>query len=340
MEQGNGVATEEWAFYYPGPTWVDGDAMKNLVLFFDGLALLVPDYLAGKPLAHDPPVATGLMEQGLLREITPETVVDAVAAEALATVMTEVITSGALDSLMRGKHTAFHELSMSRLGYYGDSGLAQMIFEELRDRGLARDSEDGSSIPMHPTVRVLILVLLAQILAKQAPHALHLTLSPCTDRPLLVRGLMEFLRLPAVPTVGDVIEADLEEVGVDLSAIPIEDVLAFRTENRRAYRQYRQALRRFVREVAQLPPEERTLELRDRREDLRDQAADLRRRASARWRKPLRFALGVGGSVLAVVNPPLAAALGVARELADSSEKTVPQSVYSYLFAAGRRFPA
>jgi len=44
---------------------------------------------------------------------------------------------------------------MSRLGYYGDDSLARMIFEELKKRGLAKDSEDKVSIPMHPKVRSL-----------------------------------------------------------------------------------------------------------------------------------------------------------------------------------------
>jgi len=37
-----------------------------------------------------------------------------------------------------------------------------MIFEELKVRGLAKDSEDSVSIPMHPQVRNLVLVLLAE----------------------------------------------------------------------------------------------------------------------------------------------------------------------------------
>ena len=33
----------EIAFYYPNPMWHYGDWIKNLVLFFDGVALLVPE---------------------------------------------------------------------------------------------------------------------------------------------------------------------------------------------------------------------------------------------------------------------------------------------------------
>jgi hypothetical protein len=41
----NEGATREIAYYYPNPIWDQGDWVKNLILFFDGVALLVPDYL-------------------------------------------------------------------------------------------------------------------------------------------------------------------------------------------------------------------------------------------------------------------------------------------------------
>jgi hypothetical protein len=96
----------------------------------------------------------------LLQVFEPETFVDKEASEKLADAMSEVIASGALDDLA-DSGTAFAELSYSRLGGYGDPGLAKMIHEELKARGLARDTEDGVSIPLHPAVRSLVLVLLA-----------------------------------------------------------------------------------------------------------------------------------------------------------------------------------
>ena len=41
--------TRELAFYYPNPMWTYGDWIKNLVLFFDGIALLVPQYMKDRP---------------------------------------------------------------------------------------------------------------------------------------------------------------------------------------------------------------------------------------------------------------------------------------------------
>ena len=36
----------EIGFYYPGQYWHDADWIKNLVLFFDGVAMLIPKYMA------------------------------------------------------------------------------------------------------------------------------------------------------------------------------------------------------------------------------------------------------------------------------------------------------
>ena len=91
-------------------------------------------------------MVVGLEEQGLLEIIEPERAVGKPATEQLATAMTDIITSGVLDELAK-EETAFHELSMSRLGSYGDEGLYNMIFDELKKRGLAKDSEDKVSIP-------------------------------------------------------------------------------------------------------------------------------------------------------------------------------------------------
>lgn len=146
----------EVAYYYPNFIWNYGDWIKNLVLFFDGVALLVPQYMKERPEEVEPALITGLRQNGLLHILEPEKVVDQKATEELAGAMTDVIASGILDELAKDE-TQFHALSYSRLGGYGDESLARMIFEELKTRGLAQDSKDGVSIPMHPMVRAIVL---------------------------------------------------------------------------------------------------------------------------------------------------------------------------------------
>jgi hypothetical protein len=133
----SGGAVPEVGFYDPNQFWYRGDWIKNLILLFDGVGLLVPDYMRDRLDRFDPALVEGLRSHGLLHVIEPETDVDKAAAEKLAEAMAEAISSGTLDSLV-GERTAFTELSMSRLGFRGDAGLARMIVEELKARGLAR----------------------------------------------------------------------------------------------------------------------------------------------------------------------------------------------------------
>src|SRR5687768_6903612 len=120
--------TRELAYYYPDPMWRSGDWIKNLVLFFDGVAILLPRYLREKPGRIDPAITAGLEEHGLLEIVEPEVAVDKAATEELGRALDGVIASGALDKLRDDDQSAFAALSMSRLGFYGDESIAKEIF--------------------------------------------------------------------------------------------------------------------------------------------------------------------------------------------------------------------
>src|SRR5207249_5476022 len=243
------------ASYYPGPFWHSAGWIKNLLLFFDGVGLLVPSYMRGKPFELEPEMAHPLKREGLLHILEPETLVDRDATKQLATALSEVIASGALDPLGK-KRSKFHDLSRSRLGGYGDVELARMILEELKRRNLANDSEDGVSIPMHPMVRALVLVLLSQILRPRGQD-FGLNLSAATDRPELVGALRELLSLEAAPSAGQVVSLDFQTVSVDLTNVPLDEVLAFRKSHLAEHRKYATDVRRFVREMSLLSESER-----------------------------------------------------------------------------------
>src|SRR5439155_2730158 len=93
------------------------DRLKSLLLFFDGVALLVPGYTKDRPERSDPITATPLRKAGLLHLLEPEVLVDKVATEQLSAALGEMIRSGRFDRLRRDG-TAFHELSYSRIGGY------------------------------------------------------------------------------------------------------------------------------------------------------------------------------------------------------------------------------
>ena len=209
--------TPSFAFYYPGALWRSSDWVKSLLLFFDGIALLVPNYMKERPEFLDPSIAIPLREQGLLEILEPESLVDKDATLALGeSGLAELISAGAFDELA-SEGTAFHELSYSRLGGYGDEAIARSILGELKKRGLAHDTEDGVSIPMHPVVRNTVLDLSGSDSAWEGSRALGVELWPATDQDTrLVDSLVEILSLPQAPSAGHVVSLDLATVGVDL----------------------------------------------------------------------------------------------------------------------------
>jgi hypothetical protein len=292
-----------------------------------------------RPEQLDPAIVTGLRESGLLEIVEPEKAVDREATQQLASAMTDIITSGVLDDLAK-ENTAFHALSRSRLGAFGDEGLFRMIFEELKGRGLAKDSEDNVSIPMHPKVRSLVLVLLAQILRPYGA-AINANLSPATDMGALVGALAEILWAKTKPTEGSVIEFDLNTVTVDLGAVPFDEVLDFRQQNLKAHMAYMLSVRKFAFELSRMSPAEQIVAFALRQAELDDLANDLRKRARTAWKRPASFALTLVGAAASFTTAPVAAAIGIgARLVGYESLRNVDTGAYSYLFSARRRFGA
>lgn len=325
---------KEYVFYYPGPIWSDGDWIKNLLPFFDGIALLVPHYMNNRALESDPAIVSGLQQHDLLHIIEPETAVDSSATEKLATAMFDLITSGLLDDLAKNG-TSFHELSMGRLGWYGDPQLAQTLHEGLKARGLARNSEDGVSIPVHPSIRRLILVLLSQILRAHGTQ-LGAVLSPATDKPLLVESLSEIFNLGSPPSQAAVVSFDLSVVGVDLGSVPIDEILDFRVQNGDELRRYRRALRKFTAELSSADADQRSDLFEERQLELDQLSADIRKRSRQAWRKPTSFAFSLMGAAAGIMvgNPLLAGLSAVSAILGYAPNSEPDLGAYSYLFRA------
>ena len=332
------------AFYYPGQYWLDTDWAKNLVLFFDGIGMLIPTYMPDQGRWDDFPVVQSLKENELFYVIRPEDHVRAEETQELATAIESIIESGGLDALTHqsgetGFQTEFGSLSMSRMGYFGDRLIAETIFRTLRERGLASDSEDGVSIPMHRAVRGLVLVLLSQII-KTRGEGMGLTLSPATDQVQFVRALTSIIASASTstPTAGDVVSFDMDIVGIDLSDVPIDDVLAFRRENYLQHRDYRVAVRKFARALSEMPAEERPAVFEQRQEELRDAASALRSEHQASWKRAATFALGLVAAALSFFagNIPGAAVAGASSAVNAIGGSPADLGCYSYLFEAKR----
>lgn len=329
------------AYYYPQPYWRAGEAdgMKNLLLFFDGIAILLPRYMAGRETAADPFFAGPLREQGLLRILEPETFVDQQATEALIAAVAELVAQGAFDGLVRPEW-GYAELSRSRMGWDADVELSEMITEELIARDLARPSQDGVSVPLHPVVRMTFLVLLSQ-LARDAGRRAGLSLHPATTSSAAIENLIQVLSLPASRSAGHVVTLDLETVGVNLATVPLDEVLEFREQHGTSYKAYARNVRHLIAELGLLAPDERESLLADRCEELEDLANDLRKTARRRWRSLAALSIGAAGAAwqaAGLSHDPLGAALTLAGAALGFAPEEPPAAAYSYVLEARHTF--
>lgn len=328
------------AYYYPAPYWGwrEGGWIKSLLLFFDQVAILLPDYMYGRHEVADPSLAIPLEERGLLQILEPKTWVDGEMATELTDILVGLITSGAFDDLPA--ETNFAELSQSRMGYHVDIGLAEMVVEELCSRGLARPSEDGVSIPLHPIVRTTILMLLGQ-LSRSAGKRRGLTIHPATSDSRAINDLMATLRREPMPSAGAVVALDLEPVTLDFELVPLDDLLAFRAEYAAHHRAYMRDLHRFMAELAVVEESgDRNRLLLSRREELSDAAHDLQRSTRRAIGKNLAsFSLGIAGGAWALATgDPIGIALAAAGLAPSFLLDSEVVTAYSYMFAVDRTF--
>lgn len=192
---------------------------------------------------------------------------------------------------------------------------------------------------MHPFVRAVYLVLLAQ-LARETGARHDLDLLPATNGRGAIDVFERYLQLPPMPSRGTVVALDLEAVSIDLDDVPLDEVLGFREENREAHRRYMQNLRTFSLEISLLDGADRDRAFEERQAELAADARDLMTRARNAWKSPkdvTTFGLGVAGAAWSfATHDPLPALL----TLAGAGLGMVPNKdhgcAFSYLFKAKR----
>lgn len=325
----------EFAYLFPEPLALSGDFLKSTILLFDGATLLVPAYMADAPLHVNTEVTQPLHDQGLLTFMTPEEVVGPDAANALGDAVLQLLEADAFSGLPEAAINA--NLSLSRLGFSGDREIAHLVLSALQERGLAGKVEDGVSVPMHGVVRSTVLVLLSQLLSKQESNGPTEYL-PVTDRLPLHELLASLLGLPLVPTVGSVYASDLTTIQLDLSQIPIDELLDFRSQHGEEYRRYRRDLHAAARGLRDLPTDEQAKAMKDRSEELRDQMQHLDSLPEISWRTAASLSLGLVGAAVALsAGQPISALLSVLTGIAGTeARQRANDETFGYLLAASR----
>jgi hypothetical protein len=297
----DGSPVTDLGYYFSGWIWEGASTnfMKSMLLFFDGLALALPSDLAELMIDRDPILATPLAERGLLTNFVPAATLDAERAERLALTLTEVVEQYPFRArYLRATLGSFH-WGEGRATYASVAALERALAE----RGLITARAESELFDMDVEARLLVLSLFARTLRAQLGKRgldLHLTtesreaVSSIND--LLIRYLDSINNYGSYSTwcrnnyepaadwpMGHedpmdcfILAHDLADVGADLSAVPLDEVLDFRKQNGRHYRAYARGLREFLMLQQQATPVDRERLLYERSSEIRDEAADLR----------------------------------------------------------------
>jgi hypothetical protein len=308
------------------------DFMKSMLIFFDGLTLALPSDLATSMIDRDPILATPLAQRGLLVNFDPTTTLDAASANRLAAALYQFL---AQHPEIRGDD-AFGSLT-SR--HWGD-GVANdrtisMLERAFAEGGIATRYGYGHIFGIDPWVRSLVLALFAQTLRatlEQRGINLHLA----TDSGQAAKDMASVLNFSSQMDAMNPLQLnnDLRNVGVDLSAVPLDEVLSFRKENGQHYRAYAKGLRDLLASLAQAAPIERQQILQERKDDIRDQASDLRhlsRKAFGTQAATLLLSLAGAAWTLHTGDPVGAILAGASAGISAAPVKDGSVTAYSYL---------
>ncbi|KOV13100.1 hypothetical protein ADK60_30785 [Streptomyces sp. XY431] len=319
----------ELAHYYPGWIWDDASVgrMKSLLLYFDGFALLLPEHHFETTVAREARLAGPLYAAGLLHNLEPDSWLDADSAL--------LVQEAAQETRQNAVHEPPHSVRSPRAGEFGGSITgghfgpvevrAPRIDELLQTGAVTRRRPDlgPDMVEMPPEARGAALMALALVAQRRVlDRRLHLVGDlPASD------GAAAFT-----------LHRDLEDVGVDLSSVPLDEILDFRREHGDDYKTYARELRAFVRELEGTShPAERERLLLDRSESLADRASALRR-ARRGWGRPLAsLALaGAGAAWTLHQADPVGALVAISGAAAGFARPAKQPTPFTYLLEARR----
>jgi hypothetical protein len=348
---------QELANYYTAWIWPDQSMewMKSLLLFFDGLALALPQKHCDTVIDTDPVLAQPLQAAGLLHNFDPEVwMTKPIAAEIRRAAHTALRRTDDHHSMLRAGITTGHFIESSEVSQ-------KIIDEMLKSRVVTcRRPDLGSDmVEMTPlTLKIVLTIVALTVRATATDYDIHLvtdyygktsdalkaalcSLHEATPASSLARrglytmpaGWRRDLAISTPPPVGLALAADIEDVGIDLTGVPLDEVLDYRTQHGDRYRAYARALRNFATDLASVTPQEQDNLLRDRIEEIADHAAALRKARRALIRPAAAFAMSAAGAAWTIhQGDSIGAIFAALSALAGFAKPSQPSSAFTYLF--------
>jgi hypothetical protein len=265
----------EFAYYYGDSIWDEELTgwIKSLLLFFDGIALVLPTYEADRLMESGSVLAQPLAELGLLRNYEPDLLIGA-PIPASSRYYTR---SGALAQFLRR---------------FEEGGLPYEDFIPANARLITAINQKCGG-DLEANLRALggrnTSDLLSAVITEVAIEPVIDDENAAAFAATLIGSLDE--------RRGGIVTGDLVQIGLDLSAVPLDEVLGFRSEYGSEYRMYARDIRKFVLDLSLIDEANQQSALMDRRAELRDREEQLRkigRRAFAR--QAMAFGFGLTGA--------------------------------------------
>lgn len=245
------------AYYYSNRIWTEAsiDFVKTSLLFFDGVALSVPGRKLEEIVDTDPCLARPLYDRGLLVNVDPAVQMNPTIVEGMGRVAARFVIE-----------RTFHSPRLiSEVGTMAAWRLARKcshaLLEHANEHGLGAFHRGGQLSAFSKRAQAAIQYLYAQLLAKRsASPSQALAISPITDASpselrstiSIVRriGLDQSLRLPPARARGmfDQISTELA-VPLDVSRIPLDEILDFKKEFAPHVRAYMKSLDEYMQVV-------------------------------------------------------------------------------------------
>jgi hypothetical protein len=167
-------------------------------------------------------------------------------------------------------------------------------------------------------------------------------IQPITDEEPMAEIVSYFVKAYAHASKSQVIAADLKNIGVEFSTIPLDEVLDFRAQNGAAYRSYARELRSFTLHLSLMGEYDQTISMRERAQDLEDMAADLRRLARRAYtRAGISLMFGIAGAAWTLsTGDPWGAVFAAGASIGASgvSDPIPAGSAYSYILRTRDEF--
>ena len=324
----------EFAHYYGDWFWPEERIawVKSLLLFFDGIALAMPRATAALFIDSDPVLAQPLTELGLLRNYPPNLWLKSPFKE---------------DRSVLGRffatQTELGTCSCGDLGHVDALSAPRSIRELAHDRSKKefRKTVEGFNRSLDRTMR-------------------QYGSSPALARALTVNVTSRFLQQYVTdvwiqPVIDDddaasfvasamgeqntsrarIILNDLLHLDLDLSAVPLDEVLDFRRQYAAEYRSYSHQVRQFALELSLLPESDQSFALEDRRTELDSRARQLRKIGhSAFAHRTLSMGFGFAGAAWTLAHGDVWAAAFAAGAIAAGISKPDPEPIgaaYTYI---------